>query len=52
MAKKPTNERTSKTVASIAARGLKRPGSLTNAEIRKIAGTALTQTPNKPKKRP
>ncbi|MCY3812879.1 MAG: hypothetical protein OXH15_13875 [Gammaproteobacteria bacterium] len=46
---KSRNEQTSKDVASIAAKGLKNPGSLTNAEIRKLAGTALTQAPDNPK---
>jgi hypothetical protein len=49
MAKKPTNERTSKSIASIASRGVKNPETLTNAEIKKIAATALTQAPNKTK---
>ncbi|MEJ1384874.1 MAG: hypothetical protein RPV21_10945 [Candidatus Sedimenticola sp. (ex Thyasira tokunagai)] len=45
------NEKTSKSVASIASKGLRKPGSLTQAEIRKIAGSVLTQTPDKPKKK-
>jgi hypothetical protein len=49
IAKKPTNERTSKSIASIVSRGLKNPETLTNAEIKKIAATALTQAPNKSK---
>lgn len=44
------NEKTSKKVASIASRGLKNPGSLTNKEVRKIAGSVLTQAPDKKKK--
>ena len=40
------NEKTSETVASIAARGLKNPGSLTKAEIKAISATALTQAPD------
>lgn len=50
MAKKPEN--TGKSVASLAARGLKDPASLTNAEIKKIAASALTQAPDKPAPRP
>jgi hypothetical protein len=44
------NEKTSKSIGSIASRGLRNPGSLTNKEIRKIAGTALTQRPDKKKR--
>lgn len=44
------NERTSKSVGSIASKGLKNPGSLTNKEIKKISGSVLTQRPDKPKK--
>lgn len=51
MAKKPHNEQTSKAVASIAARGLRDPGSLSKAEIQKVAAAALTQAPDKPKPR-
>ncbi len=40
-------ERTSKPIAKIAAQGLKDPGSLTNKQIQKLAGSALTQAPNK-----
>lgn len=43
------NEKTSETVASIAARGLKDPGSLTKAEIKAVSATALTQTPDQKK---
>ena len=44
-----SNEKTGKNVGSIASKGLKDPGSLTNKEIQKLAGTALTQRPdNKP----
>lgn len=46
------NEKTGKSIGSIASKGLKNPGSLRNAEIRKLAGTALTQRPDhKPKKK-
>ena len=41
------NEKTSKSVASIASKGLQKPSSLTNKEIKKIAGSALTQTTGK-----
>ena len=46
MAKKPTNEKTSDDITSIAARALTKPESLTNAEIRKLGGSALTQAPD------
>ena len=50
MAKKTRNESTSKAIAKIASKGLKDPGSLSNAEIRKLSGSALTQkTPPKKK---
>lgn len=44
------NEKTSKAVSSIASKALKNPGSLTNTEIKTIAASVLTQTPDKPKK--
>lgn len=43
------NEKTSSKVASIASKGLKDPGSLTNKQIKSIAATALTQAADKPK---
>lgn len=43
------NEKTSTKVASIAAKALKNPGSVTKPEIRKIAASALTQRPDKKK---
>jgi hypothetical protein len=46
---KQSNEKTSKVVASIASKGLKNPGSLTNTEIKKVSASVLTQAPNKPK---
>jgi hypothetical protein len=51
MAKKPTNEQTSARIARIASKGLKTPSKLTTAEIRAIAGAALTQAPNNPAKK-
>lgn len=45
------NEKTSSKVATIASKGLKKPSSLTNKEIKTLAATALTQTKDKPKKR-
>lgn len=45
------NEKTGKSVGSIASKGLKNPGSLTNPQIRKIAASALTQRPPSKKKR-
>lgn len=46
------NEKTSEGIASIAAKGLKTPEKLTNAEIQKLAASALTQTADKPKPAP
>jgi len=45
------NEKTSAPVAKIASKGLKKPESLTKTEIKKIAGSALTQAPDKKKKK-
>ena len=45
------NEKTGNEVGSIAARGLRDPGSLTKKEIKALAASALTQRPDKPKKR-
>lgn len=42
-------ERTSQKVASIASKGLQKPGSLTNKQIKTLAASALTQAPNKSK---
>ena len=56
-ARKPrtTGVETSKTVASVASKGLKDPGSLTKKEIQIVSGAALANTqgptvPVKPKK--
>lgn len=43
------NEKTSKAIATIASKGLKHPGSLTNNEIKKISGSVLTQRSDKKK---
>jgi hypothetical protein len=40
------NEKTGSKVGSIAAKGLQNPGSLTNKEIKSLAGAALTQRPD------
>lgn len=42
------NEKTAETIGSIASRGLRKPESLTHDEIRKLAGSALTQRPDDP----
>jgi len=44
---KGVGETTSAEVASIASRGLRRPTSLTDAEIRAVCASALTQAPDK-----
>lgn len=41
------NEKTSSKVGSIASKGLKKPGSLTNKEIKTLSGSVLTQRPDK-----
>jgi hypothetical protein len=46
-----SNETTSAEVAKIAAKGLKDPAGLKNAEIRKLAASALTQAADAPKKK-
>ncbi|HWK39086.1 MAG TPA: hypothetical protein VNR88_09230 [Hyphomicrobium sp.] len=43
------NEKTSAAVAKIASKGLKAPGTLTHAEIKKLAASALTQAADVPK---
>ena len=43
------DEKTSKAIASIASKALKDPKSITTAEIKKLAATALTQAADKPK---
>jgi len=40
------NEKTSKRVGSIASKALKNPKSVTPKEIRRIAGSVLTQRPD------
>ncbi len=47
---KGKNERTSSRVASIASKGLKNPARLTKKEIKTIAGSVLTQAPDRGKK--
>lgn len=44
------NEKTSPTVASLAAKALA-TGKATPAEIKKLAGSVLTQSPDKPPKK-
>lgn len=41
-----SNEKTSAEIASLAARALRDPASLTEAEIRSLAASALTQAPD------
>lgn len=41
------NEKTGSKVGAIASKGLQKPGSLTNKEIKSLAASALTQRPNK-----
>jgi hypothetical protein len=44
------NEKTGSKVGKIASQGLKAPGSLTNKQIKSLAGAALTQRPDQKKK--
>jgi hypothetical protein len=46
------NEKTGSRIGTIASKGLKKPSSLTNREIKALAASALTQRPDhkKPKK--
>jgi carnitine O-acetyltransferase len=46
-----SRETTSTRVATIASKGLREPASLTNKQIKTIAASALTQTPDKKKGR-
>ena len=43
------DEKTSKAVASLASKAMKDPSSLSPAEIKKLAASALTQAADKPK---
>ena len=45
------NEKTGSKVGTIASQGLKSPGSLTNAQIKTLAGSVLTQRPDYPTKK-
>lgn len=47
---KHSNEKTSHRVASIASKAMRHPDSLTRKEIRSIAGSVLTQAPDKKKR--
>lgn len=47
--KSKKGEQTSKPIAKIASKALKEPKSVTPTEIKKMAGSVLTQTPDKPK---
>jgi hypothetical protein len=47
---KHSKEKTSHKVASLASRGLKDPGSLTNRQIKTLAASALTQAPDRKKR--
>lgn len=42
----PKNEKTGGKVGTIASKGLQKPGSLTNKEIKTLAASALTQRPD------
>jgi hypothetical protein len=44
------NEKTSPGIAKIASKGLRAPSTLTTKQIKKLAGSALTQAPDKKKK--
>jgi hypothetical protein len=44
------NEKTGSKVASIASKALKNPSSVTKTEIKSMAGSVLTQSPDKKRK--
>jgi hypothetical protein len=44
------NEKSGKSVGSIASQGMKNPGSLTNSQIKSISASVLTQRPDHKKK--
>ncbi len=44
------NEKSGKTPASIASKALQDPGSVTKSEIKTLAASVLTQSPDKTKK--
>ena len=46
------NEKTSKDVASIAAQALRNPSSITKAQVQKLAGSVLTQAPDRTPPKP
>lgn len=43
------NEKSGKSVGSIASRGMKDPGSLTKTEIKSLSASVMTQRPDRPK---
>ena len=43
------NEKTSKNVASLAGKALKNPKGVTQEQVKTLAGSVLTQAPDKPK---
>lgn len=43
------NEKTGSKTGSLASQAMRKPGSLTNTQIRSLGATALTQRPDKPK---
>lgn len=47
--KKAGGEKTSTSISKIASKGLKAPSTLTTKEIKRLAGSALTQAPSKKK---
>lgn len=49
-ASKGRGEQTSSRVASIASKGLQKPSSLTNSQIKTLSASVLTQAPDKKKK--
>ena len=44
------NEKTSIKVAKVASKGLKNPNELTNAQIKSVCASVLTQAPDKKRK--
>jgi hypothetical protein len=45
-----TNEKSGKSVGSVASQGLKNPSSLSNKQIKQVCASAMTQRPDQKKK--
>lgn len=43
------NEKTGKSIGTIASKAMRNPGSVTKTEIQKLGASAMTQRPDRPK---